>query len=84
MNTLKSLLDELVGMFVDDGSLAIAILLIVAVAGWVAMRFENTSIAIGIILVAGCAAALIENVLRTARKTAISAVTVGIDVDKLR
>jgi len=68
MNTFKSLVHEFAGMFVDDGSLAIAILLIVAVAGWIAMRFENTSVVIGIILVAGSAGALIENVMRTTRK----------------
>ena len=68
MNTIRALLDELVGMFVDDGSLAIAILAVVAVAGWVSLRFANASAAVAVILCVGCAAALIENVVRTARK----------------
>jgi hypothetical protein len=68
MNALNALLDEVVGMFVDDGSLAIAILAIVAVAGWVSMRFENASSVVGAILILGCLAALIENVVRTTRK----------------
>ena len=69
MNTIKEAIAELAGIFVDDGSLAIAILAVVAVAGWATLRFENTSIAIMVILVTGCTTVLTENVLRTARKT---------------
>lgn len=68
MNILRALLDELIGMFVDDGSLAIAILVVVAVAGWVSVHFANASAAVAVILSLGCAAALIENVVRSARK----------------
>jgi hypothetical protein len=66
MNTLNALIDELLGMFVDDGSLAIAILVIVAVAAWISMRFESASV-VGVVLFAGCLVALIENVVRTTR-----------------
>ena len=68
MNTLNAVVDEVLGMFVDDGSLALAILAIVALAGWVWLRFENASVAVGTILFAGCLAALVENVFRSARK----------------
>jgi uncharacterized membrane protein YgdD (TMEM256/DUF423 family) len=68
MNTLNALIDEVLGLFVDDGSLALATLAIVALAGWVSLRFENASLAVGIILFVGCLVALAENVLRSARK----------------
>lgn len=67
MNTLKALLDEVLGMFVDDGSLAIAIMVIVAVAAWISISFENTSTVVGTILYLGCLVALVENVVRTTR-----------------
>lgn len=66
MNTLNALIDELLGMFVDDGSLAIAILAVVLLAAWVSMRFESLT-AVGIILFVGCLAVVVENVVRTAR-----------------
>jgi hypothetical protein len=69
MDTLNALLKEAIGMFVDDGSLAIAILIIVAVATWVSLRFEQGSLETGAILFVGCLAALVENVIRTVRKS---------------
>lgn len=69
MDILKALLKEAIGMFVDDGSLAIAILIIVAVAAWVSVRFEQGSLETGAILFVGCLAVLAENVIRTARKS---------------
>jgi hypothetical protein len=64
---LSAILRELLGLFVDDGSLAIAIL------GWVAivaalMRLAGVSGALsGGLLFVGLAAILIENVWRAAR-----------------
>ena len=66
MNTLNALVDEFLGMFVDDGSLAIAILVIVAAATWISMRFESSTL-VGALLLVGCLVALIENVVRTTR-----------------
>ena len=68
MSTLKALLGELVGLFVDDGSLVAAILGIVALAGGMAMRLENLA-PVAAVLFVGCLAALIENVIRTTRKS---------------
>ena len=68
MKTLNALLDEVLGMFVDDGSLAIVILAIVGLASWISIRFENASAVVGSILFVGCLAALVENVVRTTRK----------------
>jgi uncharacterized membrane protein len=69
MDTLKVLLQEAIGMFVDDGSLAIAILIVVAVAAWASFQFEHGSLETAWILFVGCLAALAENVVRTARKS---------------
>jgi hypothetical protein len=69
MDTLNALLKETIGMFVDDGSLAIAILTIVAIAALVSFRFEQGSLETAAILFVGCLAALAENVVRTARKS---------------
>jgi uncharacterized membrane protein len=69
MDTLNALLKEAIGMFVDDGSLAIAILTIVAVAAWVSFGFEQGSLETAAILFVGCLAALAENVVRTVRKS---------------
>ena len=71
MKTLNALVDEVLGMFIDDGSLALAILAIVAFAIWISFRFENASLAVGIILLVGCLVALVENVLRSARKAGV-------------
>jgi hypothetical protein len=69
MDILKALLKEAIGMFVDDGSLAIAILTIAAIAAWVSFRFEQGSLETAAILFVGCLTALAENVVRTVRKS---------------
>ena len=65
---MTALIEEIFGLFVDDGSLAIVILVIVAVAGSISVRFDNASAAVGAVLLIGSLATLIENVVRTARK----------------
>ena len=72
MDTLKTLLDEVIGLFVDDGSLAIGILAIVAFAAWVSFRFEHASAMIAVVLLVGCLLALAENVIRTVRRAPTS------------
>ena len=67
MRWLKSIAREVLGLFVDDGTFAIAILF------WVAMVVELARIApaaywTGPALFAGLALILIESVLRFARK----------------
>jgi hypothetical protein len=69
MDVVNTLLKEAIGMFVDDGSLAIAILIIVAIAAWISFRLEQGSLATAAILLVGCLAALAENVVRTVRKS---------------
>ena len=67
MTFLRSVLAELFGMFVDDGSLAIAILAWVAVIAllqWSALIAPGL---LGAVLFLGLAVLLLENVLRRAR-----------------
>jgi len=68
MNTLKAVINEILGMFIDDGSLAFAILAIVGVASGVSIRFAGHPYIVGATLYIGCLTALVENVVRTTRK----------------
>ena len=68
MSALTALLRELAGLFVDDGSLALAILAIVAVAGICVVLTPNVPLLAGAVLLLGCLAVLLANVLRAARR----------------
>jgi hypothetical protein len=54
MNTLVAVFCELTGLFIDDGSLALAILAVVALAGAFAFLMPGVSMATGVILLFGC------------------------------
>jgi hypothetical protein len=64
MSSALALLRQLAGLFFDDGSLAIAVLVILAATAILAGTDEPAAT---VFLVAGIVAALLENVLRTAR-----------------
>lgn len=67
-NILKVVFRELFGMFIDDGALALAALLLIAVVG-VLVKFAHVDalLAAGL-LVLGCLLILAESVTRAARK----------------
>ena len=70
MKMLSTIGRELFGLFVDDGSFAQAILVLLAVT---ALLAREESIDIGyaaVLLVAGSIIVLVENVVRSARKSA--------------
>lgn len=68
MKVLRLILRELVGMFIDDGSLAtLALVLIVAVTAAVKL-LALPPLAGGILLLAGCLAILLYSVRRAARR----------------
>lgn len=69
MTTFKALVSELLGMFVDDGSLAFAILAIVAAAFAVAATYDGHPYFVGGAFYIGCLTVLVENVIRTARRS---------------
>jgi hypothetical protein len=66
MRLLLSIAREIAGLFVDDGSLAAA-LLVWMVGGTIALRFLHAGHWGGPALAVGLAAVLLENVLRSSR-----------------
>jgi hypothetical protein len=67
MNRLVRLGREIAGLFFDDGSLAIAVLAILAATAILADANWLDGLVAMAFLVVGVTAALLENVLRTAR-----------------
>ncbi|MBV8764390.1 MAG: hypothetical protein JO137_11540 [Hyphomicrobiales bacterium] len=67
MAWVKTTFSELVSLFVEDGSLAVAILAWLGLTGLVLARFESLSSWRGMVLFAGLAAILVENTWRRAR-----------------
>jgi hypothetical protein len=68
MNALKTILHEILGLFVDDGTLTMATLLWLAVV-WFLLRPLHLPVAASILLFLGLAAILVESVTRFARKS---------------
>jgi hypothetical protein len=68
MTVLASVLRELAGLFVDDGALALAIVAIVALTAIAATLLPDAPLAAGAILLFGCLAVLLANVVRAARR----------------
>ncbi|GAC1335658.1 MAG: hypothetical protein NVSMB26_20700 [Beijerinckiaceae bacterium] len=67
MNNLKAVVVALLGLFVDDGSLAFAVLGTVLVAAVLAHLFPDSPAIAGGALMLACIAILAENILRSAR-----------------
>jgi len=68
MNVLTAVLRELIGLFVDDGSLALMILAVVMLAGILATLMPDFQLAAGAVLLFGCLGVLLANVARAARR----------------
>ena len=68
MNVLIAVLRELIGLFVDDGSLALMILAVVILAGIFATLMPDLKLAAGAVLLFGCLGVLLANVARAARR----------------
>ncbi len=67
MKTFVNVIRELAGLFVDDGSLALAISVVVAFASLLAAIVPATPVAAGIALLAGCLGVLFANAMRAGR-----------------
>jgi Na+/H+ antiporter NhaD/arsenite permease-like protein len=67
MNMLVTTSRTLVGLFVDDGSLAFAILVIVLVSGIFSTLMPNMPLVAGAMLLIGCLAVLFANVMKAAQ-----------------
>ena len=70
MGTLKVILTEIIHLFVDDGSLALALIIWSGTMGIVAAILPQTLAPLGITLFAGCALILLCNVVAAARSRA--------------
>lgn len=68
MNAIKNIGRELFGLFVDDGSLALAVLALLAVIALLARGASLGMNQAAILLVAGVIVILLENVVRSAGK----------------
>ena len=68
MNALAAIVSEVIGLFVDDGWLAAAIVAVVALAGVIALLIPNASLAAGLVLLLGCPGVLVANVLAAVRR----------------
>lgn len=67
MSTLKMILRELLGLFIDDQFLAIAILAVVALAAALAFLLSAPPLLTGTTLLVGCIAVLAGSVVRGSR-----------------
>jgi hypothetical protein len=70
MTRLISILREVFGLFVDDGSLAIAVLAWIGIVAFALPALGLPASMRAIILFIGCALILAENVARSARRSA--------------
>jgi hypothetical protein len=68
MNILKIAVKELIGMFIDDGALALLSLLLILAVGAAAKAGVVGSTAGAVLLIAGCLVILAESVARAARR----------------
>ncbi len=68
MNMLGAVLRELLGLFIDDGSLAAEILAVVMLAAVCATFIPDTPLVTGAILLFGCLGVLLANVASAARR----------------
>jgi hypothetical protein len=68
MNVIRTALAELVGMFIDDGQLALTLIALIAVVTLVVKSAWIGPLAGGVALLAGCIALLLESVYRHARR----------------
>ena len=58
----------LVGLFVDDGALAIAILMVVLFSGVFSILIPDMPLVAGAVLLIGCLAVLFANVMKAAQE----------------
>ncbi|WP_217577069.1 hypothetical protein [Mesorhizobium sp. GbtcB19] len=70
MNMIRIVLKELVGMFVDDGSLALLALILIALVTAAVKLIAMPPLIGGFLLLVGCLAILLESARRAARDKA--------------
>lgn len=68
MNIVKLIVAELIGMFIDDELLAIAVLVVVGIAAALAYAFHTAAFVVGAVLLLGCVAVLVASAVRGIRR----------------
>jgi len=68
MNVIRTALADLVGMFIDDGQLALTLIALIAVVTLLVKSAWIAPLAGGLLLLAGCIVLLLESVYRHARR----------------
>ena len=68
MRLLRTIYDEVVGMFLDDGRLALSALIVVLIAAALGKLAHVPADWLATLLVVGTLAVLVESVLRAARR----------------
>jgi hypothetical protein len=68
MKWIKNILREIFGLFVDDGSFALAILIWIGLMRWTISHLILSPTTIAIILLTGLALILVESTTRYARR----------------
>ena len=68
MNWITNIVREIFGLFVDDGSFVLAILIWLVVVRWTLPYLRISPIAVGTIFFAGLALILVENATRYSRR----------------
>ena len=69
MTVLTNVCKLLVGLFVDDGALALAIIVIVLLSWIVAAFFPDSPLLAGVVLLAGSLFVLLANVMKAAGRS---------------
>jgi hypothetical protein len=69
MTYLKKIVHEIFGLFVDDGSFALAILIWLGITSWSASHLSLAPTTLGVILFTGFVLILCESVTRYARRS---------------
>ena len=68
MSMIRTVVASLIGLFIDDGSLALSIVVLIAIATLAVKAAWVAPLGGGIFLLGGCIALLLESVYRAARK----------------
>jgi len=68
MKTLNTIIRELFGLFVDDSTLALALLVLLSVVALLVHKTWIDTSQTAVLLVAGSIAVLIENIVRSGRQ----------------
>ena len=69
MNLFSLIVRELIGMFIDDEFLAMAVLAVVALAAGCAFLLAAPQLVVGCVLLVGCVFVLVSSVFKASRKS---------------